>query len=107
MSSAATLILLANLQSFEFPKMDMLEILAEARESSNVVYNDFLLFYKAGQQTVYGFVEGKDDPSFYQGFIEAILPDDWSCKLIQAGNKKKVLEVYSQMDWSRFPRNAI
>jgi len=87
--------------------MDMLEILAEASESSNVAYNDFLLFYKTGRSMVYGFVEGKDDPSFYRGFIEAALPERWGCKLIKAGNKKRVLEVYSGMDWTRFPRNAV
>ena len=87
--------------------MDMLEILAEASKSSNVAYNDFLLYYKHGKPMVFGFVEGKQDPSFYRGFLDAVLPDGWECKLFRPGNKKRVLEVFEGMDWNRFPRAAV
>ncbi len=85
----------------------MIEVHQDALASSNVPYNDFLLFYRMGKKMVYGFVEGKDDPSFYRTFLENVLPDGWECKLIQAGNKDKVLNLFTAMDWNRFPRKAI
>lgn len=85
----------------------MIEIHQDALASSNVPYNDFLLFYQMGKKMVYGFIEGKTDPSFYRTFLENVLPDRWECKLIQAGNKDKVLALYAAFDWSRFPRKAV
>lgn len=85
----------------------MLEILDQASESSNVAYNDFLLYYKHGKPMVFGFVEGKQDPSYYRSFVDAVLPEGWECKLFQPGNKKKVLEVFEGMDWNRFPRASV
>ena len=87
--------------------MDMLEVLAEASQSSNVAYNDFLLYYKNGKPMVFGFVEGKQDPSYYRSFLDAALPDGWECKLFRPGNKKRVLEVFEGMDWNRFPKAAV
>jgi hypothetical protein len=89
------------------PRMTMLDIHENALASSNVPYHDFLLFYRMGEKMVYSFVEGKTDSSFYRGFFESILKGDWGCKIIPAGNKEKVLGLYSSLDWNRFPRNAI
>ena len=44
--------------------MSMLSIHQAALESSNTVLHEFLLRYKIQGKIVYGFVEGKDDPSF-------------------------------------------
>jgi hypothetical protein len=85
----------------------MLEIHKAALECSNVAYHEFLLFYKAAEKIVYGFVEGKDDPSFYRGLIESQLPNGWSVKLIKSGNKTEVLTIFSQMNWSRFPKKRV
>lgn len=87
--------------------MDMLETHEIALESDNVTYHEFLLCYKVRGKTVYGFVEGKDDPSFYRGLIENNLPDGWEIKLIRSGNKDKVLKVFKKMDWSRYPKRRI
>ncbi len=37
----------------------MLKVHKDALESTNVPYNDFLLFYRLGQKMVYGFIEGQ------------------------------------------------
>lgn len=87
--------------------MDMLEIHEVARGSSIVTYHDFLYYYKPREQIVYGFVEGKDDPSFYRGLIENNLPDGWNVKLIRSGSKDNVFEVFNKIDWSRFPKRRI
>ncbi len=87
--------------------MSMIEIHKDALQSSNIPYNDFLLFYRIGGKKVYGFVEGKTDPSFYRTFIENVLTDGWECRLIPAGNKENVLNLFAAMDWGRFPKKAI
>ena len=87
--------------------MDMLKIHAAALEGSITAYHEFLQYYDCSKKRVYGFVEGKDDPSFYRGLIESNLPDDWEVKLIISGRKDKVFEVFDKMDWSRFPKKGV
>ncbi len=88
--------------------MDMLEIHAAALASSDIsAYHEFLLYYKKGEKIVYGFVEGRDDPSFYCGLIEGHLPTEWEVKLIQSGDKDKVLKIFEEMDWSSYPKKRV
>ena len=85
----------------------MLKIHSEAMDGPNVAYHEFLLYYRTGEQIVYGFVEGRDDPSFYRGLIESILPVGWKVKIIISGNKEKVYRAFDEMDWSRFPKKRV
>lgn len=85
--------------------MAMLEILDAANASVSPVYHAFLIKYKPNDKVVHGFVEGKDDPSFYQGYIENILPESWEVKLWASGNKSNVLSIFNDFEWARFPRN--
>lgn len=87
--------------------MGMLEIHTNALGSSNTLYHEFLLCYKATARVVYGFVEGKDDPTFYRGFIENALPSEWNVELIRAGKKDKVIGALDSLDWSRFSKKRI
>lgn len=87
--------------------MDMIDVHKDALAKSIVAFGEFLHYYKPDKKLVYAFVEGREDPSFYRGVIDSVLPGEWSCKFFRPGNKKKVLEVYSYMDWHRFPRQAI
>ena len=87
--------------------MEMLEIHAAALTSGNVPYHEFLLSYKAAEQIVYGIVEGRQDPCFYRGIIENMLPEGWDVRLIKAGSKRKVLRVFVDIDWSRFSKKRV
>lgn len=87
--------------------MNMLKIHAAALESELPVIHEFKLRYSKHAKTVYGFVEGKDDPSFYRGFIEQIVPPDWSVELWPAGNKVAVCRILESFDWRRFPKQRI
>ena len=87
--------------------MNMLEVHSEALDCSSGPYHEFLLSYKASRPIVYGFVEGKDDPSFYRGFIESVLPNGWAVRIIRSGNKKSVLDVLEVMPWDRFSRGRV
>jgi len=87
--------------------VDMISLHQEALESENSVYHIFLLEYKNAERSVYGFVEGKDDPSFYKGKIDSSLPDGWKAILIGAGNKRKVYDIYKCFDWNRFHKERV
>ncbi len=87
--------------------MTMLEILEEARRSTNPIYHDFLLTYKDSDRSVYGIVEGKDDPNFYRSLIDSKLPPNWKIQLVIANSKQRVLDTFKIMDWKRFAASRI
>jgi hypothetical protein len=85
----------------------MLDVHAEALQSVNDAYHSFLLRFNRARKVVYGFVEGKDDPSFYRSVIERFIPDEWSVDLVRAGNRDKVLAAERAVDWTRFSREQL
>ncbi len=87
--------------------MTMLAIHCDAIDNKAACYHEFLLRYSRNARTVYGFVEGKDDPCFYRGFINQMLPDDWNVEMWPAGNKRQVYQVYADVDWRRFPKRRV
>lgn len=87
--------------------MTMIEIHAAAVSSKSASYHEFLSRYSNTAKVVYGFVEGKEDPCFYRGFIELLLPEDWSIELWSAGNKDRVYEIHAAIDWRRFKKSRI
>lgn len=87
--------------------MSMLEIHKSALDSRASVYHEFLAQYKREEKVVYGFVEGKDDPVFYLGHIESILPEGWEIKLFASGGKENVLKVHENIDWRSFKKKRI
>ncbi len=56
---------------------------------------------------VYGFVEGKDDLSFYRGKINDRLPEQWKVNLLVARNRNNVIALYKGFDWTRYPKKQI
>jgi len=87
--------------------MSMLSIHDDALVSQVASYHEFLTRYSKTSKVVYGFVEGKDDLCYYQGFVEQILPDDWEVELWPAGNKKEVYRIHEALDWRRFPKRRV
>jgi hypothetical protein len=85
----------------------MIDIHSAALERRVSSYHEFLARYSRRTKVVYGFVEGKDDPAFYRGFIDLMLPDSWQVELWAAGNKVSVYEIHRLMDWRRFPKKRI
>ncbi|ETA68482.1 hypothetical protein MettiDRAFT_1954 [Methanolobus tindarius DSM 2278] len=86
--------------------MSMIEIHNDALKSTNVVYHEFLGHYKKESKIVYGFVEGRDDPSFYQR-MDNFFPDQWKLQLYRPGNRDKVFEMHDTFDWKRFSTKRI
>lgn len=89
--------------SFQHP----LDIHSQALDSITSTYHEFLGRFSQISKKVFGFVEGKDDLSFYQGFAEQVIPEDWQVELWPVGNKDKVLELYSTFNWDRFSRHQV
>lgn len=87
--------------------MTMLEIHSAAVNSKTASFHEFLSRYTKRAKVVYGFVEGKEDPCFYRGFIELLLPDDWHVELWPAGNKDQVYEIHRSLDWRRFRKSQV
>lgn len=87
--------------------MTMIEIHAAAVGTMSASYHEFLSRYSKNAKVVYGFVEGKEDPCFYRGFIELQLPNDWRLELWPAGNKNKVYDIHKNIDWRRFKKSRI
>src|SRR6266481_2650512 len=87
--------------------MSMVQIHSAAIASKAASYHEFILRYSKRAKVVYGFVEGKEDPCFYRGFINSVLPEDWTVELWPAGNKDQVYEIHKLLDWRRFPKRRI
>jgi hypothetical protein len=87
--------------------MTMIDIHAAAIGSTIACHHEFLSRYLKKGKVVYGFVEGKEDPCFYRGFIESLLPDDWRVELWPAGNRDRVYEIHEGIDWRRFQKARV
>lgn len=87
--------------------MITVDSLSEAANSGNVIFHEFLHFYRPDRQIVYGIVEGRDDPAFYRGAIDPLLPEGWLVKLIPAGTKNKVLSAFQIKEWERYPKGCV
>ena len=87
--------------------MTMIDIHADALSSMSASYHEFLSRYSKFAKVVYGFVEGKEDPCFYRGFIELLLHNDWRVELWPAGNKDRVYEIHRNIDWRRFRKSRV
>ena len=87
--------------------MSMLKVHAAALGSEIPCVHEFKLRYSKTSKVVYGFVEGKDDPSFYHGLIDNALPEDWEVELWPAGSKKNVYKIRDGFDWRRFKKRRI
>jgi hypothetical protein len=85
----------------------MMQVHAAATNSKVASYHEFLARYSRRSRVVYGFVEGKQDPAFYRGFIDQLLPDGWDVELWPAGNKDQVYRIHGLMDWRRFPKSRV
>ena len=84
-----------------------IEVHEQALAEVDEAYHTFLLLYSASNKCVYGFCEGKDDPTFYQSLIESKLPNHWKVKIIPAGGKKKVIQAYHAFNWVRLNKEEI
>jgi hypothetical protein len=89
------------------PNQSYLDIHQQALSEVDEAYHNFLLLYSPSSKCVYGFCEGKDDPTFYHTLVLGKIPSDWYVKIIPAGGKDKVLNTFRAFDWNRFCKERI
>ena len=87
--------------------MSMLAVHEAALGNKIASFHEFLSRYSKTKRVIYGFVEGKDDPCFYRGFIEHQIPDEWDVELWPAGNKDQVYRIHAGIDWRRFSKKRV
>ncbi len=87
--------------------MSMLDIHQQALEDTPDAYHEFLQAYKKGRKCIYGFVEGKTDPSYYANKVQGELPDGWEVDFWHAGGKKKAIKVFESFEWTRFKKGQV
>ena len=73
------------------------ESLALERSGRTVPFHNFIVEYKKNSNTIYYFVEGKDDPHFYNRAIDYEIPVDWNKKYYIACGQDKVLDLHSRL----------
>lgn len=89
-------------------KMSTVETLRAERNGWTVPLTLFYSDFKASSDICYGFVEGKDDPSYYRPIIDRYLePVGGSIKLYQSNGKKNVKCIYNELSKRNYPSNRI
>ncbi len=88
--------------------MTLVEKLRTERNAKTVAYTNFLSDYKNNNNKIfYGFVEGKDDPSYYRNLVNKELPNECNIILYPTGNKDTVKYTYDRFDWRSFDKKQI
>lgn len=88
--------------------MSEVDDLRSYRHDWTVAYTEFLDDYNKSRTNIcYGFVEGKDDPSYYRTLINKELPTTCKILLYPSGNKENVKKTYNCFDWRKFQKNRI
>lgn len=87
--------------------MNMLKILSAAIKECSPSYHEFKSMYKKNSLKIYGFVEGKTDPSFYRTYVNTLLPSGWEIELMPTGTKKNVVDMFNAFEWDIYPKNRV
>ena len=69
--------------------------LATERHARTVPFHEFLVEYKQNSKIIYYFVEGKDDPHFYNRAIDNEIPTGWDKRFFIANGRDNVLFLFS------------
>lgn len=93
--------------------MDYVLQMQNSANSANVAFLSMLQKYKIDDTTIYGYVEGEEDITFYQHLIDPLLPEDMEIIINKVGylevkgGKAKVVAIYNGIDWSLYSKNRI
>lgn len=85
------------------------ESLLEAKDSINEAVLRIKQKYSRNvdNKTIFFVVEGNDDIPFYATKGETFLPENWKIEMINARNRKKVVDAYNKIDWNVYDKNRI
>lgn len=84
-----------------------IDSLRRERSCKTVPLARFYSEYKSNSTIFYGFVEGKDDPSYYRSIINNSLPEQCSIILYPCDGKKNVRYIFEQIRSRGFKKSKI
>lgn len=87
--------------------MNFVETIREERNERTVPLSRFYSEYKKSSNICYGFVEGKDDPSYYRHVINSKLPCNCSIVLYPSNGKKNVHYIYNEIQKRNYQHSQI
>lgn len=100
--------MLMELKNLEDNIMGTVDKLRQEREGRTVPLAQFLDDYKKdAAKLCYGFVEGKDDPSYYRTVIKNRINNDCKILLYPSGGKGNVKYIYDEIHKRDLPNNRI
>lgn len=100
--------MLMELKNSENSIMGTVDKLRQEREGRTVPLSLFLHDYKKdAAKLCYGFVEGKDDPSYYRTVIKNKINNDCKILLYPSGGKGNVKYIYEEIHKRCLPNNRI
>lgn len=100
--------MLMELKNSENSIMGTVDKLRQEREGRTVPLAQFLDDYrKDAAKLCYGFVEGKDDPSYYRTVIKNRINNDCKILLYPSGGKGNVKYIYDEIHKRDLPNNRI
>lgn len=100
--------MLMELKNSENSIMGTVDKLRQEREGRTVPLAQFLDDYKKDAvKLCYGFVEGKDDPSYYRTVIKNRINNDCKILLYPSGGKGNVKYIYDEIRRRDLPNNRI
>lgn len=85
--------------------MSLLDILDEKILTPAASYIKILSQYKKDNNTIFCFVEGNEDISFYSQFIERYKEND--LKFIVCNGKENVIDNYNSLSWSFYDKKRV
>lgn len=77
--------------------MSFVETLRTSRRASVAAILQFMLRYQETSADVHAFMEGRDDPAFYLGFLSSAVDDIGKIHVYQCENKRGVYEAFSKI----------
>ena len=95
------------LKNLENNNMGTADTLRLERKGRTVPLAQFLSDYKNDVKICYGFVEGKDDPSYYRRVINNKISSDCRVVLYPLGGKEIVKAMYDEIHKRDLPNNRI
>lgn len=81
------------------------DILSEEKNKLSHKHS-LLLDYKKGENKIYCYVEGPDDPAFYQNFIKNH-KTDCETEFNSCGGRSEVLKTYKSIDWNNYSTKRV
>ena len=96
------------LKNSDIKDMGTVDQLRQERNGRTIPLARFYADYKKDSSNIcYGFVEGKNDPSYYRTIINNLLPPKCSIILYPSNGKENVKKIFEEINKRNYPQDRI